>query len=487
MSTRTSAFVTLAAVVALGYGGVGLAFEAGDLDRAFNNGGQVRVSSTGVELRGFALALQSDNKIVIAGSRRLGADDDFALTRLTADGALDNSFSSDGRLSTNFFGGNDTAYAVIVQASGKIVSAGSATLAGNLDFAMARYNPDGTLDSSFGNNGLRTTLIGSGDDVARAIAIQADGKLLLAGYSWNGLDNDFALARYDANGVLDTSFGSNGVVSTDFGANDLAYALALQSDGKIVVVGNTGTDIAVARYNSNGSLDTDFDTNGLLATDLTVTDQAFAVAIQTDGKLLVAGSTRSNGNEDMVVVRYLSDGVLDEDFDTDGWQRITFANGSDRASALAIQSDGKILLGGVAAGTADNDFANDFALVRLTENGELDTDFGNAGLVSTDFDGGADEAAALGIQSTGRIILAGYATDDVGRVNMAAARYHQVRGTGTGGGSGGGSGSDTVPALAGCSLRPAAAGNPSLDWLLTWLLVIAGVGYLRSGGLNAKK
>ena len=225
-------------------------------------------------------------------------------------GVLDPTFDSDGKVTTAFGSATDQAHAVAIQSDGKIVAAGYIWNGSNYDFALARYNTDGSLDASFGSGGKVTTAFGGATDQAYAIAIQSDGKVLVVGSASNGSNDDFALARYNSDGSLDASFDSDGRVTTDFGsAADVAYAVAIQSDGKIVVAGSASNgsndDFALARYNSDGSLDTSFGSGGKAMTAiLSATDYAFAVAIQHDGKIVAAGSTSNGSNDDFAVARY---------------------------------------------------------------------------------------------------------------------------------------------------------------------------------------
>src|SRR5262249_13706627 len=148
-----------------------------------------------------------------------------------------------------------------IQADGRIVVAGYAWNGANDDFALARYNADGSLDTSFDGDGKVTTAVGTGDDQGYSVAIQADGRILVAGYTWNGAHYDFALARYNSDGSLDTSFDGDGRLTTAIGTDDgQAYSVAIQADGRIVVAGSSANaDFALARYNADGSLDASFD------------------------------------------------------------------------------------------------------------------------------------------------------------------------------------------------------------------------------------
>jgi uncharacterized delta-60 repeat protein len=391
------------------------AHGAGELDPSFSGDGKVVTGFAGND-QAHDIAIQADGKIVAAGWRRVGDGFafDFALARYNPNGSLDPSFGGDGRVVTDF-GGDDRSFAVAIQANGKIVAAGQATA----DFALARYKSDGSLDPSFGGDGKVTTDFG-GFDRANAVAIQADGKIVAAGWCCAG--QNFALARYNADGSLDRTFDGDGKVVTDFGRDDRPLDIAIQADQKIVAAGTTGrnvpdTDFALARYNANGSLDSTFDGDGRVVTDfgLSTGDGAAGVAIQPDGKVVAAGATAS-GN--FALARYNPNGSLDPSFSGDGKLRTDFGN-LDGAADVAIQPDGRI----VAAGGSGTGSEFDFALARYRPRGGLDATFGGDGRVLTDF--GAEDYAIAGvaIQADGRIVAAGFTSIGSSPYNFALARY----------------------------------------------------------------
>jgi uncharacterized delta-60 repeat protein len=224
---------------------------------------------------------------------------------------LDTGFDTDGIVTTNFGSGAAAGNSVAIQSDGKIVVAGYFSSGGSaIDIAVARYNSDGTLDTGFDTDGKVTTAIGSATDIGYSVAIQADGKIVVAGYAHMGSTDDFAVVRYNNDGTLDGGFGTGGKVTTDFGSGaDWGYSVALQLDGKIVVAGfasSSGNKIAVVRYKSDGTLDTGFDTDGKVTTAIGSSgDYGSSVALQSDGKIVVAGSTYIGGSDaDFAVVRY---------------------------------------------------------------------------------------------------------------------------------------------------------------------------------------
>ncbi len=403
------------------------AFAAqGDLDPTFSGDGKVTTDFFGHADQANAVAIQSNGKIVAAGySTDSGGNNDFSLSRYNSDGTLDLSFDADGKVTTDILGNDDEARTVAIQSDGKIVVAGTAYNSTNTsnDFALARYNPNGSIDTTFSGNGKVVTDFLGGSDQVTAVAIQSDGKIVAAGYTAGTSRGNFALARYNPNGSLDTTFSSDGKVITDFGVSALGYGVAIQSDGKIVVVGSVETgneDFALARYNPNGSLDTTFSGDGEVTTDFFGSyDEAYSVAIQSDGKIVAAGYAYHGAttSDDFALARYLSDGSLDTTFSGNGKVFTDFGS-FDEAYGVAIQSNGKIVVVGVT-GTS----TYDFALARFTPNGSLDLTFGSGGKVTTDFFVNDDIARGVAIQSDGKIVAAGDSVISGTNHDFALARY----------------------------------------------------------------
>jgi len=377
------------------------AAAAGDLDTSFDGDGKVTTDFAGFD-EALGVAIQSNGKIVAAGFTEFFPSPlhDFVLARYNRDGSLDSSFNGDGKATTDF-GGSDDAHGVAIQPDGKIVAGGRGTTGD--DFALARYNRDGSLDTSFDGDGKVSTDFGGFDGAFGGVAIQPDGKILAAGFTAAG--DDFALARYNRDGSLDTSFDGDGKVTTDFGGLDLAFGVAIQPDGGIVAAGAAGGDdfFALARYNRDGSLDTNFDGDGKVTTDFGGFDQALEIAIQPNGSIVTAGRTVASGttgDDDFALARYNRDGSLDTSFEGDGKVTTDFG-ASDQAFGVAIQPNRKI----VAAGFA----GDDFALARYNRDGSLDTSFNGDGKVTTDFGGPSDVAFGVAIQPDGGIVAAGAA------------------------------------------------------------------------------
>jgi len=275
------------------------------IDSSFGVAGKLFIDSMSLK----ALAIQDDGKIIIAGFSLGGLNYDFALERYNSNGILDSSFGVNGKTVTDFGNSDDGISAIAIQPDGKIVAAGTTYHETDYDFALARYNADGTLDTTFNSNGTVSTPIGTSDDIAFSLVLQQDGKVIAAGATYNGSDEDFALARYKTDGNLDTSFNSTGTVTTALGAgDDVAYSVLLQPDSQIVAAGYSyrgpDNDFALARYNTDGTLDSTFGDQGVVRTDFDngSTEQAYAAAITPKGKIVLAGYSE----DDFALAQYIS-------------------------------------------------------------------------------------------------------------------------------------------------------------------------------------
>jgi uncharacterized delta-60 repeat protein len=322
---------------------------------------------------------------------------------LAAPGQLDSAFDSDGRVTTDLGGSDDGIVAAAVQSDGKIVVVGISPGGFDDDAVLARYTSTGALDSTFDGDGI---CVVAGLD-PRDVAIQPDGKIVVAGSADSAdLDRDFAVARVDSSCTPDTSFGDNGLAGEDgtFNGNDEARGMALQADGKIVVAGwsdqeSEGGDAVVARFTVDGDYDSSFLGDGRRILAMGAHSEAFAVAIQPNGKIVVAGQG-GGGAGQFALARLLDSGSLDDSFGDDGHVRTDFG-GSDSVLDVALQPDGKIVAAGVTSG--------DFAVARYKKGGGLDPTFSDNGRNRTDFHGGDDSAAGVVLQPNGRIVLAGEA------------------------------------------------------------------------------
>jgi len=388
---------------------------AGDLDTTFGSGGLVTID-TDPHFGGYAyaIAVQPDGKIVAAGF----AGSSFGLTRINPDGSLDTSFGSDGTVTTDFGGGSDSVSALAIQADGKIVAVGTQGSRG-VRFAIARYGTDGALDTTFSGNGKATTDFSPRRlDGATDVALQADGKILVAGVAGVSPDGPgpggkFALVRYNPDGTLDTDFSDDGKATTDFTPRaDAVGQVAIQTDGTIVAAGAArgAREIALARYKPDGSLDATFSGDGKAVAPFTPGGSIYTVAIQAEGEIVAAGST--DDESAFALARYNTDGTVDTTFGEDGGTTTDVTTGHDGVSGVAMQADGKI----VAAGDGTSSV---FALARYRPDGALDMTFSGDGTTTTDFSPYYDVAYTVAIQGDGKIVAAGAANGSV----FALARY----------------------------------------------------------------
>jgi uncharacterized delta-60 repeat protein len=400
-----------------------MALANGSLDTSFGTGGKV-VTAIGSYDYAKSVAIQSDGKIVAAGVSFNGIDDDFALARYNIDGSLDTTFGIGGKVTTAIGTSYDHARSIAIQSDGKIVAAGLTSNGIDDDFALVRYNIDGSLDTSFGIGGKVTTAIGSSDDKAYSLAIQSDGKIVAAGDSFNDRRSQFALVRYEADGSLDTSFGTSGKVTTAIGSRAELDSIALQGDGKIVAAGFSSSgrkdNFALARFNVDGSLDASFGIGGKVTTAIGSSDDFVkSIALQSNGKIVVAGISYNGVRRYFALARYNVDGSLDTSFGSDGKVITAIGSSEDYVQSIAIQGNGKI----VAVGLSFNGSEYDFALARYNVDGSLDISFGIGGKVITAIGSSDDNAYSVAIQSDGKIVAAG-SSGVVDGINFALVRYN---------------------------------------------------------------
>jgi uncharacterized delta-60 repeat protein len=378
------------------------------LDLTFGGDG-IATSESGTNDYLRDVAIQSDGKIVAAGFVQAGSYHNIAVVRYNADGSLDTTFDGDGVVTTPYQTSSQ-AIALALQDDGKIVVTGLSVGAdrNSKDFTTVRYNTDGSLDTTFGGTGIVQTAFGSDFDEAYDLVIQSDGKIVVAGYArLGGTSNDFALARYNTDGSLDTSFDGDGKVTTAVSNSfDEVNGIALQPDGKIVVAGYAWTsneDYAVVRYNADGSLDTSFSGDGMVTVPVGSSDERItAVAIQPDGKIVVVGNSFLGGSDWVLgLVRFNSDGSLDTSFSGDGVQ---LGLNNVTASDLILLDGGQILT--IGSDIADGNW--DFAYTRFNADGSLDTGFGAGGVYTTAVGAGNDYGQALAFQGDGKLVSAGY-------------------------------------------------------------------------------
>lgn len=402
--------------------------QDGNLDNSFNgNGLVVTGSSNGVNDNGWAVLVQDDEKIILAGS----SDGRIGVIRYNDDGSLDDTFGSNGIVLTTY--GNDDIYGIgaAIQDDQRIIVGGAVNISSEWDYSVAKYNPDGSLDLTFGNDGIAIAYR-DGDDLSRAFCLQTDGKILVGGYSvfidpWPSFE--FSIQRFNPDGSVDSSFGTDGLahINKQGHLNEL-WSIAVQEDGKIVAAGETydqngdNADFVLIRFNTNGIPDTSFNSTGMVLTDFNngSHDYATSVAIQSDDKIVVGGYSSSNSDEDLAIARYNPDGSLDLTFNQDGKLTTDLGSFWDNGRAITIQPDGKIVLAGIADSPTDVDYI----LARYNPDGEIDNSFGINGVVWTDFGIGDDKTRAVCLDQEGRILAAGYSGNlPSGDYDYSLARY----------------------------------------------------------------
>lgn len=376
------------------------------LDATFGNGGKVTapIVTTGFSAplipydSAYSTAIQADGKIVVAGTGGGGlGTSDFTLARYNADGSFDTTFGTGGKVFTSI-GNGDIAQTVAIQPDGKIIAAGYTIVnQPNDGFALVRYNRDGSLDATFGSGGKVVT---PNNGSISSIAVQADGKVIVGG-TISSIGP--VLARYSSDGSLDTTFGTNGVLNIPVNGK-----ITLQTDGKIIVGGSlsvgSNTNFALARYNGDGSPDTAFGTNGVTSVSVGTGNSTIgSLVIQTDGKIVAAGSASNGANNDFALARFDAAGLLDASYGINGSTLTPVGNFNENVRAAVIQSDGKIVILGVS----NNGSYNSFAAARYNTNGVLDTTYGTDGKIVTPLGNSNASVRAAAIQSNGKILVAG--------------------------------------------------------------------------------
>ena len=349
---------------------------SGNLDNTFGEGGKVFATwSCGSNPSDNDIKIQQDGKIVFGTSYFNGTDEDFIVARYNSDGTQDVNFGTEGKVIIPIGAYHDRCNAIAIQSDGKIIAGGGTNNAPGsnheYDFALVRINLDGTIDNAFGNNGIVVTNIGLKNNIAYSVAVQPDNKIILAGEANDSIFSDFALVRYNPDGTLDNSFGNNGIVRTELSSTyDLAKSVILQPNGKILVAGSSQSslsndDFAIVRYNPDGTVDINFGVNGAVQTDLG-NDYGNDIALQKDGKIILIGSSATGTIYDFAALCYDTLGVLDDSFGNNGVIRTSFGSGDSDGNAVCLKDDGEIIIAG-SYNHGSPDYI-DFATVRLFSN-----------------------------------------------------------------------------------------------------------------------
>ncbi|MGB4847173.1 MAG: T9SS type A sorting domain-containing protein [Saprospiraceae bacterium] len=375
-----------------------------------------------------AITLQSDQKILAAGTTGTGAAADFVVVRFLPDGSPDPDFGVDGIAIIDFDGLPSSCYAIAIQPDGHIVLAGQTSSNNASDFAVARLKTDGSLDTTFSHDGKVVTDLSTAFEYPNTVLLQKDGKIIAAGRMESKTFSDFAAVRYLANGEPDPDFGFHGIVVTSLQSEDEATCGVIQPDGKIILAGYSSVsakgDFAMVRYLEDGTIDKTFGTNGKVITDLQGTgasDFASSMVMDPNGDLVLTGSANFDNmflESDIGVARYDADGHLDLSFGNQGIY-ILDLGGNTQAYGLARQTDGKYII----AGKSNYIFSHyQWLIARINHNGGLDTLFGDHGLTLTDLNGNTEQPFGVLIQNDSRIVAGGL-NGDFPMVDFVLARY----------------------------------------------------------------
>jgi len=394
--------------------------QPGSLDATFGVNGKVITTLGTYTDRANAMAIQGDDKILMAGSKYSSfTNADFALVRYMSNGTLDPSFGQGGEVITPIES-RSKAKSIAIQNDGKIVLGGGSKWFINL----ARYNTDGSLDTTFGDGGIVITdVLNHYSEVCNSMAIQNDGKILVGGYAADSGDDlrHFIVLRYLSNGTLDSSFGTNGVV---IGSHGECHSIKILATGEIVLGGTDNFYFSVEKYDSNGLPDLSFGVNGKVLTEVETTAEGRSMVIQNDGKILLGGFSNA-GTFNFALVRYQNNGLLDSNFGLLGV--VTTSIGSkSKAYSIALQSDGKILLSG---DSKIDSTVYHLTLARYNTDGTIDTGFGQDGKVITVIGDSFSTGRAIEIDNTGKIMVGGYVYND-SNIDMTLVRYNNTEDVG---------------------------------------------------------
>ncbi len=404
-------------------------FAAGQLDPTFGTGGVATFSLGGVNSVS-AMFVQKNGMVLLAGSEAEAsrfATLDTLLVRYNARGMLDRTFGVGGHVITDFGGANESFSAVTVLPTGKILAAGTTDANGSEDFLVARFNANGRLDPTFGIGGKTLIDFNKGNDEANALAVDASGMIYVAGSTLapGSLSHDFAVVRLKSNGFVDNSFGHN---TLDFAASDdEATAIAIDGTG-VILAGHSANGIndnfALTRYQHNGLIDRKFGKKGLVTTDFQGNADSISAMAIVNKKIVVAGSSLSAGfDRAFALARYTLSGQPDVTFGKKG--KITFDLGvshEDMASSLVVAPDGKLVVAGQTRDTTNSDNPTNFAVARFNPNGGIDRTFNRTGYVISSFaDPGG--ATAVALSSKGQILVAGTVLEDSSDMDILVGAY----------------------------------------------------------------
>jgi uncharacterized delta-60 repeat protein len=398
----------------------------GSLDNSFGGDGKVTTEVNGASDRARAVTVQPDGKIIAAGHTHVGATDDIAVLRYNPDGALDNGFGINGRVIVDV-DGDDRALSVVLQGDGKILAAGHSESDEHERFTLLRLLADGTPDPDFGTAGIaQAAFLPEDDATGWDAALQPDGKIVMVGHASDGTYQQFAMARFNTNGSLDAGFGTGGTVTVDLGsADDIAHSVAVQGDGKIVVAGYSSNGInehyLAMRLLSDGTLDPAFGSGGTVETSVSGYDTPHGVVVQPDGRIVLAGYSHNGMQRVFSSVRLLEDGSLDATYDGDGKVLLPIGTVEDKCFNLALAPNGSLAMVGYSDGSNSADYTLVMVLSGLNM-GVLDTGAGRSVLFA--YPNPVGEQVTLAFDLPKALILDARLLDEQGRELRRWAESH---------------------------------------------------------------
>ncbi len=427
---RWSAFVFTASII---FASTATQLRAADgaLDTTFGTSGKTTVSFGSGQDTAYGGYLQTDGKMLVVGGVRPGATEDFGVARFNSDGSVDTGFGTSGIYSLDVTAGRtDRATAVGVQSTGKVIVGGyTRTVSQSDNFTLIRLTSTGALDTTFGTSGIFTLDLGGASDRAFCLKVLSDDKILLAGWASNAGDLDYAVIRVNAEGTLDTTFGTSGKTIVNVGnVQDTANAITTDSAGRIIISGISASSggnymYTLLRFSSSGALDTTFDGDGIVTGNFSgsTTDNFLGVTVDANDKIIAVGYSSSSGSP-AVIARFTTSGALDTTFNTTGYRLVDVSTNTEQFLTVMLQADGKI----IAGGTYVNGSASDTLLARFTTAGALDSTFGSSGLTTTSLGANSDGIVALGSQSSGKIVAAINSAASSGTDDFGVARFENT-------------------------------------------------------------
>jgi uncharacterized delta-60 repeat protein len=387
--------------------------QYGEIDPSFGNNGFVEIAiGPYLDSKIRDTKLDSEQNIFSVGSAHNGTFSELFVLKLLPNGSPDNSFSGDGKATIPSFNTNTFGTCLSIDSQNRIVVAGHHYAVPYQQVFLARFLSNGTIDNTFGENGTLSIPIGNNNAYCNDVTIDNNDRIVIAGYvNFDNLGEDFFVMRFDNTGNFDTSFGNNGIVGN---VNDISSGyhpnLAIQEDNKIIVAGTGGIagtpHYCVLRFNTDGSLDSDFNNDGIVTTFIAGEyNSPYGVALRSDGSIITGGLSGYWQSVDISFSQYSDNGDLDTSFGNNGTLTQNVNGGTDQVTDLILQPDEKML---ASVATVGPDGTYDYFVIRYNVDGTLDNTFGLSGLVQVEFPNIDARAESLVLQNDGKIVVAGY-------------------------------------------------------------------------------